>query len=133
MRLRHLPGFLPTRRQPAFANADHGLKRDNSLNPLHFAALREVHEPAGAGTRLPALRRLVALLAAALSHRREKNFRERDSGHGRAKRPQAYGPGICADGRADPDPRVSVPAAPADSGCQQHDRTLRALQPRTRL
>jgi len=114
MRLRHLPGFLPTRRQPAFANADHGPRRDNSLNPLHFAALREVREPAGAGTRPPALRRLAAFLAAALSHRREKNFRERDSGHRRAERLRARGPGICAGGCTDPDLRASVSAS---SGC----------------
>ncbi|MCG8276798.1 hypothetical protein [Stenotrophomonas sp. NLF4-10] len=114
MRLRHLPGFLPTRRQPTFANADHGPRRDNSLNPLHFAALREVREPAGAGTRPPALRRLAAFLAAALSHRREKNFRERDSGHGRAERLQARGHGICAGGRTDPDLRASLPAS---TGC----------------
>jgi len=114
MRLRHLPGFLPTRRQPAFANADHGPRRDNSLNPLHFAALREVRELARVGARPSALRRLAALLAAALSHLREKNFRERDSGDGRAERLRARGPGICAGGRTDPDLRASIPAS---SGC----------------
>lgn len=114
MRLRQLPGFLPTRRQPAFANADHGWKRDNSLNPLHCAALREMRGLAGVGARPPVLRRLAAFLAAVLSHRREKNFRERDSGHGRAERLRAHGHGICAGGRAVPDLRASMPAA---TGC----------------
>ncbi|MBN8769104.1 MAG: hypothetical protein J0I01_13045 [Stenotrophomonas nitritireducens] len=65
MRLRHLPAFLPTRRAPAFSKAEHRPWRDNGLNPLHFAALRETRTPAATTGLLATFPRLAACLGAA--------------------------------------------------------------------
>ncbi|WP_182334319.1 hypothetical protein [Stenotrophomonas acidaminiphila] len=63
MRLRHLPAFLPTRRAPAFAAADRRSRRDNGLNPLHFAALRAMREATTVAPPRPVLRRLAVRMA----------------------------------------------------------------------
>ncbi len=65
MRLRHLPAFLPTRRVPAFSKADRRARRDNGLNPLHFAALREARMPAAAAGYAGVFARLAACLGMA--------------------------------------------------------------------
>lgn len=62
MRLRHLPAFLPTRRVPAFSKADRRARRDNGLNPLHFAVLREARMPAATAGSAAVFRRLAACL-----------------------------------------------------------------------
>jgi len=65
MRLCHLPAFLPTRRAPAFATADHRSRRDNGLNPQHFAALRGMREPASLAPSRTLRRSLAECFAAA--------------------------------------------------------------------
>ena len=50
---------------PAFAAADRRSKRDNGLNPLHFAALRAMREATTVAPPRPLLRRLAVRLAMA--------------------------------------------------------------------